>query len=156
MAEPIRGSESIHIDASPDVVWNLISDVTRMGDWSPETYAAAWTGADAKPVVGATFAGKNRKGRIRWTGKCEVTEAAPGKEFAFVRRGPDGGTTWRYALTPEDGGTRVTESFTQAKVPPLPVQLFGRIAFGSNREELLGESVRATLQRLKAAAEQKS
>jgi hypothetical protein len=156
MAEPVRGSSSIHIDAAPDVVWDLVSDVTRMGDWSPETYAAAWTGAESRPVVGATFAGKNRKGRIRWTGKCDVTEADSGREFAFVRRGPDGGTTWRYTLTPAEGGTDVTESFTQAKLPPLPLRLLGRIAFGADREQLLCESVRTTLRRLKTAAEQKA
>jgi hypothetical protein len=156
MAEPVRGSDSIYIEAAPEVVWNMISDVTRMGDWSPETYAATWTGSAKGPVAGATFAGKNRKGRIRWTGKCDVTEAVPGREFAFVRRGPDGGTTWRYTLTPKGAGTEVTESFSQAKLPPLPLRLFGRIAFGADREQLLCESVRTTLQRLKTTAEQAS
>jgi hypothetical protein len=152
--EPVRGSDSVHIDAAPDVVWNLISDVTRMGEWSPETYAASWTGSESRPVVGARFAGKNRHGWARWTGRCEVTVAEPAREFAFVRRGPDGGTTWRYVLETEDRGTKVTESFNQAKLPPLPLRLFGTVAFGSDRQALLLESVRTSLQRMKEGAEQ--
>ena len=74
-------------------------------------------------------------------------------EFTFVRRGPDGGTTWRYVLAPENGSTRVTESFAQAKLPPGPVQLLGRVLFGADRQALLLESVRTTLDRLKVAAE---
>lgn len=153
MPEPVKGSDSVVIDAPPEKVWALISDVTRMGEWSPETQSAAWTGSATGPQAGATFAGKNRRGRVRWTGRCEVTVADPGHEFTFVRRGPDGGTTWRYVLEPENGSTRVTESFAQAKLPPAPVQLLGRVLFGADRQALLLESVRTTLDRLKVAAE---
>jgi uncharacterized protein YndB with AHSA1/START domain len=156
MPEPVKGSESVVINAPAEKVWALISDVTRMGDWSPETQSAAWTGSATGPVVGATFAGKNRKGWVRWTGRCQVTVSDPGREFAFVRQGPDGGTTWRYVLESQDGATRVTESFQQAKLPPAPVRIIGSIAFGSDRQALLLESVRTTLSRLKAAAESDS
>jgi hypothetical protein len=151
--ESMRGSERIHIDSAPEAVWKLISDVTRMGEWSPETQSAAWIGGQAGPVVGATFAGKNRYRWTRWTGKCAVTVAEPGREFTFVRRGPDGGTTWSYVLEPEDGGTNVTESFCQARVPGAPLRLLGRVLFGADRERRLRAGVRTTLERLKATAE---
>lgn len=153
MPEPVRGSDSILIDAPPDVVWAMVSDVTRMGEWSPETRAASWTGGSSGPKAGATFAGKNRKGFARWTGKCEVTVAEPGREFTFVRKGPDGGTTWRYIFEPDGTLTRVTESFSQAKLPGAPLRLVGSLLFGSDRQALLMESVRTTLSRLKASAE---
>lgn len=153
MIEPMRGSESVHIDSDPASVWKLISDVTRMGEWSPETQSAAWTSGQAGPAVGAAFAGKNRYRWTRWTGRCEVTVAEPGREFTFVRRGPDGGTTWSYVLEPEQGGTKLTESFAQAKVPAAPLRLLGRVLFGADRERRLHAGVRTTLERLKAAAE---
>lgn len=152
MPEPVQGTESVHIDVPPEFVWDLVSDVTRMGQWSPETQSAAWTSGSG-PAVGATFAGKNRRGRMRWTGRCEVTVAERGREFTFVRRGPDGGTTWSYKLEPEGSGTRVTESFRQAKLPPAPVRLIGQVLFGADRQRMLEDSVRTTLSRLKATAE---
>ena len=124
MPEPVKGSDSIVIEAPPEKVWSLISDVTRMGEWSPETQSAAWTGSASGPSPGATFAGKNRKGWMRWTGRCEVTVADPGREFTFIRRGPDGGTTWSYVLEPENGATRVTESLIHAYSPPPPLRHF--------------------------------
>src|SRR5262249_43026401 len=125
----------------------------RMGQWSPETRSASWTSGSTGPASGATFAGHNRKGMMRWTGKCEVTVADPGREFTFVRKGPDGGTTWSYRLEPDGGATKVTESFTQARLPAAPVRLFGRVAFGADRQTQLLTSVRTTLQALKGAAE---
>jgi hypothetical protein len=153
MAEPFNGSDSIIINAPADKIWGLITDVTRVGEWSPETRSAAWTRGSTGPVVGAKFKGHNRKGWMRWTGSCEVTVADPGREFSFVRRDPDGGTTWRYVLESEDDATKVTESFSQGKVPTGPLRLFGRLAFGENRENDMVAGVRTTLQGLKASAE---
>jgi uncharacterized protein YndB with AHSA1/START domain len=149
----MRGSESIHIDAPPEAVWNLVSDITRMGEWSPETQSAAWTRGSSGPEVGATFAGRNRHGWTRWTGRCDVTVAEPGRKFAFVRRGPDGGATWSYSLEPEEGGTKVTEAFSQARASLLPLRIVNRMVFGPNREQMLLEGVRSTLQQLKLKAE---
>ena len=152
MAEPVHGSDSIHIDAPPELVWDMVSDVTRMGQWSPETQSAAWTSGSG-PALGATFAGKNRRGWVRWTGRCEVTAAERGRDFTFVRRGPDNGTTWSYVMESEGGGTKLTESFNQARLPALPVRLVGRVLFGADRQRLLEDSVRTTLARIKSAAE---
>ena len=35
---------SVHVAAPPEVVWATVSDVTRMGEWSPEATGATWKG----------------------------------------------------------------------------------------------------------------
>lgn len=149
----MRGSVTVHFNASPDVVWALVSDVTRIGEFSPETFEAEWLDGATGPEKGAHFRGhvkRNGVGPIYWT-KCKVVECEPGKVFAFRVYG--GGTsinTWRYVLTPSGAGTDVTESF---ELTPHPlVRLYwaalGRLRGGTNERGML-----ETLQRMKAVAE---
>ncbi|HEX9547620.1 MAG TPA: SRPBCC family protein [Acidimicrobiales bacterium] len=158
MTEPLRGSESIHVDAPPEAVWDIVSDITNMGKWSPECTSAGWIGGATGPAAGARFRGRNKSRWMRWPGTCEVTLAERGNEFTFVRKAPgnlDGGTTWRYTFEPEDAGTRVTESFEQAKTPPAVAVFLGRVTLGvgDSRQQVMMDGVRTTLQRVKAAAE---
>ena len=39
----------------PELVWDLVADVTRVGGWSPECIRAAWSGSSARrsPVPGS-------------------------------------------------------------------------------------------------------
>ncbi len=100
------------IAASPETVWSLVSDVTRMGEWSPEATGAAWKTASG-PSVGAKFTGKNRIGRRSWSTSCEITECDPGRRFTFkVTSGPLGVATWSYRIEPTEGGCRVEETWT--------------------------------------------
>ena len=71
------------IAAAPDVVWSLISDVTRMGEWSPEATGAIWKGDASGPDLGAKFTGTNANGKKAWKTDCEVTTCEPGRAFAF-------------------------------------------------------------------------
>ena len=43
---------SLHIDAEPLQVWELVSDITRMGDYSPEVFEAEWLDGATGPAVG--------------------------------------------------------------------------------------------------------
>jgi uncharacterized protein YndB with AHSA1/START domain len=74
---------SLHIQATPGEVYAAISDVTRMGEWSEECYACEWNEGFDTAVVGATFEGHNRYGDHEWTTQGRVTEADPGRTFAF-------------------------------------------------------------------------
>ena len=154
MGEPVKGEESIVIAATPEKVWDLVADVPRMGEWSPETQRAAWVGGATGPAGGAKFKGSNRSGFARWSTTVEVVAAERGKEFAFFRPPPpDGGCTWRYTFEAVDGGTRVTESW-EAKKEPGPIwRVVTRLFVGPDRDEALRKGVRTTLERLKAAAE---
>ena len=111
----MRGSVTVHMAASADLIWDLVSDVTRVGEFSPETFEAEWLGGASSPETGARFRGhvrRNGRGPVYWT-VCTVAACDPGREFAFTVAGPGGKTvnTWRYQLEPAADGTDVTESF---------------------------------------------
>ncbi|HUS61262.1 MAG TPA: SRPBCC family protein [Acidimicrobiales bacterium] len=147
-------STSIHIDASPEDVWALVSDITRMGDWSPETKSAEWVDGATSAVVGARFKGSNKR-KAPWSTTCTITEAEPGRCFAFsVGKGE---TTWRYDLAPSpSGGTDITESFEIVKAPGAVGKALTKLGTGmpwSEREADLVKGMEHTLARIKAAAE---
>lgn len=114
MASSLSGSVTVHMQAPPDRVWALVSDVTRIGSFSPETFEAEWLDGATGPAVGARFRGhvkRNGRGPVYWT-TCTVTASEPGKEFAFSVGVKDTVVnTWRYELLAAGGGTDVTESF---------------------------------------------
>jgi uncharacterized protein YndB with AHSA1/START domain len=146
------GQVTVHIDAPPERVYDLVSDVTQMGRWSPECVQCEWRDGATGPVVGARFRGANRRGLVRWSTTAEVTAAQPGREFAFVTKQRDREMTrWRYVFSPGGGGTDVTESYESVFVPGF-VRVAERL-FVRNREAQLDDGMRSTLERLKAAAE---
>jgi len=150
-----RGDVDVTIDAPPEAVYALVSDVTRMGEWSPETVRCEWADGATGPAVGARFKAQNRHGRMRWSNKPEVTAAEPGREFAFSRKAPAGGeVVWRYSLLPEGAGTKLTESFEVIKRPPAAVNwLVLRMLRTKDRNADLIDGMRTTLDRIKTAAE---
>jgi hypothetical protein len=140
------------IAADPKVVYDLISDITRMGEWSPETTSAAWVSGD-RPELGARFRGVNRRGPVRWVTTCTVTAADPGRRFAFtVRFGPWPISEWGYDIVASDGTCTVTESWVDKRGwsmragSPLVMGIVDRAAH--NRA-----GMEATLAALKVAAE---
>jgi uncharacterized protein YndB with AHSA1/START domain len=141
--------------APPERVWELVSDVTRIGEFSPETFEAQWLDGGTGPRAGARFRGhvrRNGRGPVYWT-TCTVTAAEPEREFAFSVAGLGGATanTWRYSLEPTPDGTEVTESFE------LPATLVNRLYWllgGPARLRTNLAGMRATLERIKAVVEQ--
>ena len=149
---PTSGSASTHIDASPEAVYDLVADVTRMGEWSPETTGAHWVGGATGPEVGARFRGSNRKGLLRWSTDPVVEVADRGRCFAFTTSlfGRGRFTRWTYALAPgDDGGTDVEESWEQVNAIPV----WNRFWLTDDRVAELQRGMEETLARLKAAAE---
>ena len=144
----MRGEVRAHIEADPLTVYALISDVTRMGEWSPETQRAEWVGGATRPEAGARFKGWNKRGIMRWSTTPRVDVADPGREFAFTTTllGRDV-TTWRYRFEPSDSGTDVTESFEARDT--IVLKLMG----GNKRRQELEEGMRTTLERIKDVAE---
>lgn len=143
--------ESIVIDAPPDRVFALVSDLPRMGEWSPECTRVTWTAGTTTAAVGARFIGHNRAGAIRWLTQGEVIEASPGERFTFrIHFGPIPIALWTYTLTPTGGSCEVAESWTDQR--PMTVRPVFRWIFG-DRNKRNQHGIRTTLARLKAAAE---
>jgi uncharacterized protein YndB with AHSA1/START domain len=157
MAERQRhDSVSIDIAAPPERVYELVSDITRMGDWSPECYQCAWAKGATGPAVGARFKAKNKGGRgPSWFNTPVVTAADPANEFAFNRSGPGiGSYTWRYVMEPTSTGTKLTESFdAERPLGKAMTWMTMKWTGSADRDADLHEGMLTTLSRIKAAAE---
>lgn len=140
-----------HIPAPPHVVYDLVADVTRMGEWSPETTDAEWVDGATGPAVGARFRGRNTLGKSSWTTKPTVVVAERGCEFTFDVPGKSG-PRWRYEFVADGDGTRVIESVTQERPSPALVRFFQRRAGVTDRSAHLATGMATTLDRLAVAA----
>ena len=153
------------VAARPELVWDLVADVTRVGEWSPECIRAAWLGEPARPQPGATFTGHNRfPNGFEYEVTCVVTEADRPRAFAWMvlDDGEDPAcpsSSWRYQIDPLPGsGSRVRQRFThgpgdsflRAVATEAPDQAAEIIAA---RLDGLRANMRATLRAMKAAAE---
>jgi uncharacterized protein YndB with AHSA1/START domain len=144
-------SESVHVAAEPEAVYALISDLPRMGSWSPECTGVTWRGRVRAPVQGARFVGHNRRGRVRWSTFGEVVAAEPPHRLAFeVTVGPVRVARWEYTIEPGDDGCTVTEQWTDRR--PGVLRRLLDATMGS-RERSNARGMRATLQALQAEAE---
>ena len=104
-----------------DEVWDVVRDVTRVGEWSHECVAAAWLGGSKAPVPGARFRGRNRAGVFRWGRVCEVVSADP-YELVWMTVPttlyPDS-SEWRITLVKVDDGTRISQQFRVLRAPKV-------------------------------------
>ena len=147
-----RGNSSIDIAAPPDVVYDLITDITRMGEWSPECYRCEWLDGATAAAPGARFRGYNRLGPLRWQRTVVIDTAEPGREFAFTTVNDGAGreeTRWRYTMEPSSTGTLLTESF-QFLWCSVPNRLAEALL---PRGRQVNRGIEETLRRIKRAAE---
>ncbi len=144
---------TVHMNAPAQEIWELVSDVTRIGSYSPETFEAEWLEGATGPAVGAMFRGhvkRNGRGPTYWT-TCTVTACQPGREFAFAVGAADKPlNVWGYVLEPAGEGTDVTESFTLT--PTLGLRVYWAL-LGSARGRTNRNGMRTTLERIKAEVE---
>jgi hypothetical protein len=141
------------IKAAPTAVYDAVADLPNMGKLSPENTGGKWLGAATGAAVGARFRGNNRAGWRRWSTSVEVTEADPGKRFAFrVTSGPVSVAEWSYDFEAEGDTTKVTESWTD-KRPGWMKALSGPVMGISDRAEHNRKGMQATLAALKNAVE---
>jgi uncharacterized protein YndB with AHSA1/START domain len=146
--------ESIEIDAPPERLYEMVSDLSRMGEWSPENQGGTWLGGATGASPGARFKGRNRNGWRRWSTKATIVTAEPGREVSWESKALGMKVAlWRYRFEPNGrGGTRVTESTEDRRGSTM---LFvGRTATGvGDRAGENRKNMRRTLEQLKAAAE---
>ncbi|MDR7302250.1 SRPBCC family protein [Haloactinomyces albus] len=109
---------SVAIEASPEKVYAVASDITRMGEWSPENLGGEWTRGEPG-AVGSRFLGRNRDGERVWTTECEVVAADPGFRFAWVVLSPvdDADTSvWSFDIEPAGHGSLLTQRYVMREL----------------------------------------
>src|SRR5947208_11511505 len=116
--------------APAERVWAMVSDLTRMGEWSPENEGAEWLGGATGPAPGAKFRGTNRSGKRTWKTKGTVVDAEPGRRFSFQIMAPPGikVAEWSYTIEPTATGCHVTEAWVDQR--PGFFKPIGQLATG--------------------------
>ena len=102
----------VYIEAPPDAVWALVSDITTPVQFSTELQAAEWIDEDH-------FRGRNRhEAAGEWETTCVVVEREAPRVFAYaVGDASNPSASWRYTLTPEGSGTRLTQWMRMGPAP---------------------------------------
>lgn len=144
---------STEIDATPAEVWAVVSDLTRMGEWSPQCrYTRVRGGGVVEP--GARTININRQGFLVWPTTSKVLDVDPERRIAF--RVSENGTVWSYDLTAlPDGRTRLTERRAAPDGTSAVSRFLVRWVLGGEEgfESGLRAGMEQTLSRIKAAVE---
>lgn len=145
---------SVHVQAAPEAVWRLVTDITRMGEWSPQCRGGRWIGHARGPVVGARFVGFNRQGWRWWATTNRVVAAEPVRLFAF--RTEQNRARWVFRI---DGDCAAGTTLVQRRELPtgrsaLSTAFIGLLLGGNRRfDSAVQAGMQRTLERIKAAAE---
>ena len=151
----LRFSDSINVATSPEHLYDLVSDISRMGEWSPICTACWWNDGDG-PRVGAWFTGRNETAESTWETKSQITAAERGREFTFQVGGSF--VRWSYTFAPIGEGAILTESW---EFLPDGIAFFHK-NFGDDAEAQIAnrardarEGIPQTLAAIKVTAEAK-
>jgi uncharacterized protein YndB with AHSA1/START domain len=147
--EPLATGE-VTIDASPGAVYRLVSDPVRMAGFAEEFYKAHWIRGAKGAEVGNWFSGSNRNGWRRWWTHAQVTEAEPGRRFAYRVRTPFFVpiSRWEYDITPSGDGSRLTVT-NWLRVPGWFVPIAILITGQPDRAGTNAGNIAVTLRRVK-------
>lgn len=150
MPQPLPIAASVDVAAPPETVWEVVADVTRMPEWSPELRRLFVLG-NKRPRVGMNMVGINRRGYAVWPTTSKVVRFEPHRAVAWKTR--ESGATWTYELEETESGTRLSgrrdlPEFTLGTRLMAPV-----IGGAEGHDEELADGIRATLQRIKATIE---
>lgn len=144
------------IAAGPEVVWQLVSDLPRMGEWSPENAGGEWVGGATGPAVGAKFKGRNVAGSHNWSTTVTVVDAVPGERFSFhVTTGPMQIAEWSFDLVPTEVGCTVTQTWVDRR-GKLITFVGSKLSGVDDRTEFSRQSMEQTLAGIAAVAESES
>lgn len=149
----IHEEVSRDINVAPDIAWQAITDVTRMGEWSPECHTCEWAGDATEAAVGARFVGHNKNGELEWSTEAEIVECDPNERFVF--EGVFGDlrfSKWGYFITPTASGCTVTETWDEGR-PDEVIEMTKSISGVDDRGSHNRAGMEVTLERLAAALE---
>lgn len=144
---------SREFSAPPAAVFGAISDITRMGEWSPECVRSEWQEGFDQPALGAKFIGHNKNGEHEWTTEAEIVEFAENERFIFdCMVGDFVFATWGYSIEATDAGCRVTEHWQDKR----PEEMRGKPSKISGVTDRVAHNrlgMEQTLERIAAAVE---
>lgn len=148
---PVTALTTVESPASPDQVWAVLANVTRVGEWSHECQSAEWLDGATGGAVGARFRGRNRVRFNRWSRTCVVDVWQPGREVMWHSDGQGGldSTQWRFVLEPHGSGTRIVQSYTILRLRRW-FDWFVWLTMPEHRDR--GPALRQDLERLSALA----
>lgn len=140
------------VDAPPERVWALLTDLSRMSEWSPELVAMV----PLKPGglrVGQWYLGLNRRKAVVWPTRSVVAVLEPGRCLAWDTR--SSGARWIWEVAPEGAGTRVVHRRPVPHRITVLSKVFAPLALGGSDEHAdeLEAGMARTVELLKAAAE---
>ena len=92
-----RDEVRLSIDASPEWLYDLVSDVPRTPEWSPEVASCRWLDGAAGAAPGARFTARNKKKWFAWSNRPVVETAERGRSSPSpapnLAAAPSAGTT---------------------------------------------------------------
>ncbi len=148
MSVPALISATVEMNASTQAVWEVVSDLARMPEFSPELRRAFVLGT---PGLGANILGINRRKAVLWPTTSKVVRWEPGRAVAWKTR--ESGATWVYELESTATGTAVTGSRVLPRFT-LATSLLGRAIGGAEGHDAeLAVGIRTTLERIRSAVE---
>ena len=139
------------VAASPEQVYSLVSDLPRMGEWSPENTGGKWLKGATGAAVGARFQGTNALGKKKWKTVSKVTAAQRGTEFAFdVTAAGMKVAAWGFSIAAAEGGATVTHWWDDQRNPVI-AKLTGLALGVKDRASHNRTNMEQTLERLAAS-----
>ena len=148
----------LRIQAPPELLYDMVSDVPRTPEWSPEVISCRWLDGAAGAAPGARFSAACCGRWAAWSNKPVVETAERGQEFAFTRTEPGGGTIrWFYRFEPGPGGTTAELGYQVLKPVPVFLHLTLRALFGvRDLRADLHQNMATSLQKLAVIAERQA
>lgn len=142
---------SVDVQAPPEKVWELVSDLPRIAEWSPQVVKSFVRGGTVRE--GAQMFNLNHKGLLVWPTRADVVRWEPGREVAWKVR--ENGATWSFTLEPTATGTRVVQRRDLSNgLSELSISLTDRFLGGQGPFQAeLQAGMRQTLAHVKALAE---
>ena len=148
MSTPLTVGATVEIDAAPEQVWAVLSDLGRMPEFSPELRKALVLGG---PGLGATVVGLNRRGLVAWPTTSKVVRWEPHQAVAWKTR--ESGATWVYELAPTATGTSVTARRVLRRFTAGTTLMGPFIGGAAGHDAELAAGLRTTLERVKDVVE---
>lgn len=152
----VSDAVSIEVDAAPEEVYDLVADISRMGEWSLESTGGEWlNGGSGK--VGDWFRGDNANPDRSWSRECQVAAATRGEDFTFVVLGMEKNCTWwSFEMQPAGTGTTLTQRWwvvnkTPAMAAATPEQFSQRAAYTRQMMEATVAGVRDAAEQSRSA-----